>query len=347
LKRFEIRPGDVLVNWVPLYHGLGLVRFIFCPLFFGCPVHFVQPTIAHLQTWLKTIARVRGTITGAPDFAFRAANEIVNPDGLDLSSLRFAISSGEAIRFETIQRFEKKFGLPGVIRPVYGLSESNGVTGVAPGEPLRTDAAGNVCCGKPVHGMELEVVDENGIAQPAGKPGEIRLRGPQVFTGFENEEATRKKLRDGWLYTGDMGTRDGEGNLYVVGRVRSLIKRGGAMLAPRDVELPAERVAGVVGSAAFGVVRNALLGSEDVILAAEIGEKEIASEIERARIAREITEQISHALGFGPTEIVLVPAQKIPRTSNGKVRHEEVKRLFSAGDFTRSEAFVFGRGSAG
>ena len=134
-QSLNVQANDVFVSWAPMYYGLGLLRFVFGPMYFGCPCHFVQPSMANLRRWLETIGNAGATITGGPDYGFRVAAATVDPQGIDLSSLRFAICSGEPIRRETIEQFEDRFGVPGVIRPGYGLSEANGVCVLAPGAP--------------------------------------------------------------------------------------------------------------------------------------------------------------------------------------------------------------------
>lgn len=329
--RLQIQPADVLVNWAPLYHGLGLMRFLFGGLYFGCPVYLVSPALLHLRRWLETITRVRATITGAPDFGYRVAAELVKPEGIDLSSLRYAMNSGEPIRPTTIERFEHKFGVPGVIRPGYGLSEANGVTNMAAGEALRVDATGNISCGRAADGLQLEIVDEQGNRASPGMPGEIRLSGEQVFAGYcDDEAATREKLRDGWLYTGDIGHLDSDGHLYIRGRKRAIIKRGGAMIVPRDIEEPAERVRGVLAAAAIGVDRSSL-GIEDLVVVVEVEPEHAQAEFERQRVLQEVVEAISRARGLTPNVVNVVPRGTIPRTPNGKLRHEELKRIFLEG----------------
>lgn len=330
-ERLQIRPDDVLVNWAPLYHGLGLMRFMLGGLYFGCPVYLVSPALLQLRRWLETITRVRATVTGAPDFGYRMAAELVKPEGLDLRSLRYAMNSGEPIRRSTIERFEEKFGVPGVIRPGYGLSEANGVSNMASGEPLRTDAAGNLSCGRAADGLRLEIVDDQGQSQPPGTAGEIRLSGDHVFAGYcDDQAATLEKLRDGWLYTGDMGHLDPDGHLYIQGRRRALIKRGGAMIVPRDVEEPAEQVAGVLAAGAIGVDRS-LLGIEDIVVIVEVALGLAESESVRIQIMREVSDAISKSRGLTPNAVVVVPRETIPRTPNGKLRHEELKRLYVNG----------------
>jgi acyl-CoA synthetase (AMP-forming)/AMP-acid ligase II len=331
-QRLQIRPDDVLVNWAPLYHGLGLMRFLFGGIYFGCPVHLVRPELLHLRRWLETMTRVRATITGAPDFGYRVAAELVKPDGIDLGSLRYAMNSGEPIRPTTIQKFEQKFGVQNVIRPGYGLSEANGVTNLAPDEPAIVDEAGNVCCGRPADGLILEIVDADGRSQPPGAAGEIRLSGEQVFAGYcDDETATREKLKNGWLYTGDIGYLDVQGRLYVLGRKRSIIKRGGAMIVPRDIEEPAEKVSGVLAAAAIGVDRSSL-GIEDVVVIIEVEPEHAAAESEWRRIQQEVIGKIVQSRGLTPNVVGIVPRGAMPRTPNGKLRHEELKRQYVEGN---------------
>jgi acyl-CoA synthetase (AMP-forming)/AMP-acid ligase II len=316
----EIHPGDVLVSWVPPWHDLGLLRFVLGPVYFGVPCHLVTPAIRTLPLWLETAARVRATILGAPDFAYRLALRMVDPRGLDLSALRYATNGGEPVRQSTILSFEERFGVPGAIRPGYGLAEATlGVTCLRPGEPLRTDARGNVSCGRPLPGVEVRIDGGEG-----GAAGEILVRGPAVFAGyFEAEEATGEALRDGWLHTGDVGTLDSEGHLYVLGRERALIKRGGAPLAPRELEEPAGRVPGVRLAAAVGLPPPPGGATEEIVVAVEADPMAVA---EASRLAAAVAAAIESAVGFAPDRVLVLEPRTIPRTSNGKVRHRELRR---------------------
>lgn len=322
VEAIEPRPSDVLVGWVPLHHDLGLVRFVFSPVRFGCPAHLVAPSMSTLRLWLETIARERGTITGAPDFVYRAAARLVDPAGLDLSSLRYATNGGEAVRRSTIEAFERRFATGGAIRPGYGLAEATlGVTGTRPGESVETDAAGAVSCGRALPQVEVRI----------GPDGEILARGPNVFAGyFGDEAATREVLRDGWLHTGDIGALDAEGRLFVKGRRRALIKRAGALVAPREVEEAADRVPGVRFSAAVGV-ESSPGGTEDVVIVAEVKPEDAATGAARERLSRAIADEVVRALGFPPREVRLVAPRAIPRTANGKIRYDELRALVRGG----------------
>ncbi|HYG62168.1 MAG TPA: AMP-binding protein, partial [Thermoanaerobaculia bacterium] len=330
-----IGPDDVLVGWVPPWHDLGLLRFVLGPVYFGAPCHLVTPAIRTLPLWLRTASDVRATIVGAPDFAYRLATRLVDPAGLDLSALRYATNGGEPVRRSTIAAFEERFGVPGVIRPGYGLAEATlGVTGLLPGEPLRVDERGNVSCGRPLPGVEVRVAREEG---DAGDTGEILVRGPAVFAGyFDAEEATREALRDGWLHTGDMGRLDADGHLYVLGRRRALLKRGGAPLAPRELEEAVEGVPGLRAAAAVGLPPAPGAATEEIVLAVEA---DPASE--PRRLAAAVAGAVEAALGFAPDRVMVLAPRTLPRTANGKVRHQVLRDELVEGGLERRGAVLF------
>jgi len=324
----DIGPRDVLVSWVPPWHDLGLLRFVLGPVFFGATCHLVTPAIRTLPAWLETAAAVRATILGAPDFAYRLAVRLVAPTGLDLSSLRYATNGGEPVRQSTIAAFEGRFGVPGVIRPGYGLAEATlGVTCLRPGEPLRVDDRGNVSCGRPFPGVEVRIDAE----------GEILVRGPAVFAGyFEAEEASREALRDGWLHTGDMGGLDADGHLYVLGRKRALIKRGGVPLAPRELE---EAVAGLPGlrvAAAVGLPPVSDAATEEIVLAVEADPGTALPELAAA-----VAVAVEETVGFAPDRVVVLAPRTLPRTANGKIRHQVLRSALIDGELARRGAVLF------
>jgi acyl-CoA synthetase (AMP-forming)/AMP-acid ligase II len=322
----------VLVSWVPPWHDLGLVRFILGPVYCGAPCHLVQPAIRTIPLWLETASRVRATLLGAPDFAYRLAVRLAEPRGLDLSALRYATNGGEPVRRSTIIAFEERFGVPGVVRPGYGLAEATlGVTVLRPDEPLRVDDRGNVSCGRPFPEVEVRIAPE------AGDVGEILVRGPAVFAGyFEAEEATAEVLREGWLHTGDIGRLDADGHLYVLGRKRALLKRGGVPLAPRELEEAAQSVPGVRIAAAVGLPPSPAAATEEIVVAAEIDPA-----LSLPSLAEALVEAVEKAVGFAPDGVVLLAPRTLPRTANGKIRHRHLRDLLLAGDLERGGAVLF------
>jgi acyl-CoA synthetase (AMP-forming)/AMP-acid ligase II len=329
--RVPVGHGDVFVNWLPLYHNMGLIRAVCGTPVLGWACHLVPPGLDTLRAWLDTVSRVGGTVTSSSDFGFRTAAQLVDPGGLDLASLRVAFSGGERVRASTIDQFERRFNVPGVILPSYGLSEATlGVTCAAPGEPIRQDGVGRVSCGRPYDGLEIRIVGSQGSDAPTGEPGEIAVGGPTLFAGyFDDEPATRAVLREGWLHTGDQGAVGADGHLYVHARTRALIKHAGVTIVPNEVEEAAERIAGIGRSAAIGVAAG---GDDDerLVVVAEMHREHPAPDDGRGKSA-EIAREIRRAIGIAPERVLVVPPGTIPLTDNGKIRYPELRRLVEAG----------------
>jgi acyl-CoA synthetase (AMP-forming)/AMP-acid ligase II len=337
-EMLEVGPRDVLVSWVPPWHDLGLLRFVLGPVFFGVSCHLVPPAVRTLPLWLQTASEVRATVLGAPDFAWRLASRLVGPAGLDLSSLRYATNGGEPVRRSTIVAFEERFGVPGVIRPGYGLAEATlGVTCLRHGEPLRVDELGNVSCGRPLPGIEVRIEQD----EKAGGTGEILVRGDAVFAGYfpgeagDMKEASDEVLRDGWLHTGDVGRLDADGHLYVLGRLRAMLKRGGAPMAPREVEEAAADVPGLRLVAAVGLPPGPAAATEEIVVAVEADPA-----AEPSRLAANVAAAVEAALGFAPDQIVVLAPRTLPRTANGKIRHPELRRELIDGGLERRGAIL-------
>jgi fatty-acyl-CoA synthase len=314
---------DVLVDWVPPWHDYGLVRFVIGGVAHGAPCHIVEPAVKTIPEWLATVGRVRGTITGAPDFAYRLALRMVDPATVDLGSLRNSGNGGEPVRLSSVAGFEEAFGVPDALRPGYGLAEATlGVTATSPGQPHRTDARGNFALGPPRAGIDLRVDGD------LDSPGEILLRGEAIFAGyFDAPEDTAAALdAGGWLHTGDVGYFE-DGNLYVLGRRRAMIKRGGAVIAPRELEEVAEDVEGVRIAVAVGLPDAAGL-TETPVLAVEHAS---AGSADASRVAGAVSSAVAAALGFAPARIAVTPPRTIPRTENGKIRHGRLREMLMEG----------------
>jgi acyl-CoA synthetase (AMP-forming)/AMP-acid ligase II len=318
-----IGDGDVSVSWVPPWHDLGLVSYMIRPVYEGTPCHIVEPTVRAIPEWLATVSAVRATLTGAPDFALRLAARLVDPETVDLGSLRVVTDGGEAVRASTIDRFRSRFSLGDIISPGYGLAEATlAVSTRRYREPLAVDARGNVSCGPPLPGLEVRAGTHPDIAE------EIRVRGETVFAGyFDDEDMSRSVLRDGWLHTGDLGYRAADGQLYVLGRTRAIIKRGGATIAPRELEEAAQEVAGVSVAAAVGL-GSASAGGEEIVIVAEV--KDLAPGAVAA-LAVAVATSIRGTTGHSPARVHIVPGRTIPRTANGKLRYGSLKEAVATG----------------
>lgn len=320
---------EVFLSWAPLFHDLGLVGYVFLPLYVGCPTYLLPPHMKSLGVWLQTASRVKATVTSGPDFGYRIVTRSVKPEGLDLSSLRMTGSGGEPVRLDTIQRFEKRFGLKNTSVGGYGQAESVMCISMGlPGEPVRTDDTGNVANGRVLPELEVRIVSEEGEVLPSGQVGEITVRGVSVFPGYlDDEEATRQTVRDGWLYTGDNGYLDAEGYLFILGRKKALIKRGGSFISPREVEMAADQVPGVRYTVAIGVAGSSSVASEDLVVLAEVQPEAVETDEQKNAVAEAIADAVDRDTGHAPADVILLKPRTIPRTGNGKIRYTYLKEL--------------------
>jgi long-chain acyl-CoA synthetase len=166
----------------------------------------------------------------------------------DLSSVRLAISGAAPLPREVLVGFRDRFGI--TIWEGYGLTESApAVTTNALGPEARPNSIG-----LPLPGLEIRLVDESGEETEEGDPGEIWVRGPNIFAGYWNRpDETALVLEHGWLKTGDVAYRDEDGYLYIVDRKKDLIIVSGFNVFPKEVEDALERHPGVEEAAAVGI----------------------------------------------------------------------------------------------
>ena len=154
-------------------------------------------------------------------------------DRYDVSSLRIAISGGASIPGPVLDAFEKRFGV--LILEGYGLTETASTTTFN----ISVDQRRVYSVGKPIWGTQTEIWDEQGHPLPPGRDhiGEVVTRGLHVMKGYLNApEATAAAFAGGWFHTGDLGYFDEDGFLFIVGRIKELIIRGGYNVYPAEIE---------------------------------------------------------------------------------------------------------------
>ncbi|MBE2252892.1 MAG: AMP-binding protein [Myxococcus sp.] len=331
----SLGPLDVGVSWLPFFHDMGLVGVVLTSLAANFPVHVLQPGefLLRPSRWLELASRVQATMTVAPNFAYELVLRRVRaPKELDLSRLRAMLNGSEPVHRATIERFEAAyapFGLrPGAVLPVYGLAENVlGVSFQGPGatdEDLRLDGRVVPSVGAPLRGLEVAVRDEAGAIVDEGVEGEVTVRGPTLMTGyFDDEAATARALRDGWLFTGDRGVLLG-GRLYLTGREKELIIKLGRKFHPADVE---RIVADVADPPPNGVVAFSVDDHET-------HQESLVVVVEQRRASEEglvdrIRGRVSAELGVMVDRVELVGAGALPRTTSGKLRRKECTARFS------------------
>jgi long-chain acyl-CoA synthetase len=246
---FGFRDDDIGVAVLPLFHVFGLSSVLNTAVRFGGTLVLLprfEPDAV-----LDAIARYRCTIfSGVPTMYYGLLR--ADLAGRDLTSLRVGISGGAAIPGEVIRAFEEKF--PGVvILEGYGLSETASTTTFN----ISAEQRKVLSVGRPIWGVEVRVVDEQGKPLPPGPEhiGEIVIRGHNVMKGYYgNPAATAEAFRGGWFHTGDLAYADSGGYLFIVDRKKDMLIRGGYNVYPREVEEvlfthPAVAEAAVIGKA--------------------------------------------------------------------------------------------------
>ena len=335
-------PSDVFAGTIPLHHNFGLVRFVWAPVHAGASCHLATSSAGGVFLWLALMTHNKATTTAGPDFLYRAAARRGDPTLANLRALRVASNGGEAVHLDTIEAFERHFGVLGTVRPGYGLTEATlGVCTMAPGLPLRSLDDGTVSCGRPMPGVEVRVANEDGVELRRGTRGALLVRGPSVFAGYLGDpEGTRDVLRDGWLWTGDEAAMDADGFVYVTGRQRALIKRAGSPVLPASIERAVDQLIDVERSAAVGVPDRAA-GTERIVVLAEVRDPALASRAAAAKaVARSIAAAAQAASGHQPGEIILVSPGTLPRTGSGKIKHAELRGIVERGEVERRLAVI-------
>ena len=238
---------DVELGLSPLFHSSTLGRMITC-FFVGAT--FVTSRQFHPETAMELIARNRVTSVTQTPTMYAALGNLTGADRYDTGSVRRVVS-GAAPLFPSLRKDLSRL-FPGAgIFDLYGLTEAApGVSILTPHDPPeKMDSVG-----RPMVSVRIRIVDDCGDAVPVGECGEILCKGPNVMKGYyNNEEATAAALKDGWLHTGDTGRIDADGYLYLTGRKKEMIIRGGEKICPADVERVLHTHPAVAEAAVIGV----------------------------------------------------------------------------------------------
>jgi acyl-CoA synthetase (AMP-forming)/AMP-acid ligase II len=325
---------------------MGLIGCAFTPPLMGTPIWLLPPDLRNPRQWLALITEIGATFTVSPDFGYRnCVRNVRDTTGLDLNSLKAALSGAEPVRLSTIEAFESHFGLKQVIAPCYGLAEATLAVAICRrGAPLRLDASRRfVSVGQPCPGVAVRILaprDEGTAERAVGVEGEICVKSSGVMRGYYNNpgETAKVLMSGGWLRTGDLGFLDAEGFLYVTGRLKDLIILGGVNLIPTDIEELVDRVDGIRYSAAVGI-DSERTGTQRLHVVAEV-RNESASPDDYHRLVREITSRVHKAHGHRPARVLLVRASTIPKTSSGKIQRSRLAQMIQDGEL--GEHAVYG-----
>jgi acyl-CoA synthetase (AMP-forming)/AMP-acid ligase II len=353
-------PQDISLSWMPLTHDLGLIGFHLTMIVFGINQHIMATEVFSRRPllWLQKAHEKRATLLSSPNFGYKHYLKMYETRAdheLDLSCVRIIMNGAEPISVALCHEFLQAMAKHGLKRNTiytcYGLAEAAlGVSmpkpggefeylevdrnHLSPGDKIRPvdasspDAVRFVIEGPPLDRCQARSGDAAGKDAGEEVVGEIQIRGPNVTAGYYNDEASNRELytADSWLKTGDLGFLY-RGQVVVTGRLKDIIFANGQNFYPHDIEAIALVCEGLeLGKiAVLGVRRND--EDHDDVLVCIVFRGELRDFMPLARKVRLI---INEQTGLDVTHVL--PVQRIPKTTSGKVQ-----RRFFADGYLRGE----------
>ena len=303
-----------MIITVPLFHVTGLNGQLLPSLRNGRKVVAMYKWEA--EKALAIIEREKVThFSGVPSMAYELVNS-PNYDKYDLSSLRSIGGGGAAMTPKHSQRIAEKSRNQARASAAYAMTETNGLGASNAGENLQQRPTS---CGRALQPLvEIKVVDASGSSLSAGATGEICIKGPMTFTCYWNRpEDTADTLRDGWVHTGDLGHMDEDGFVYITGRAKEMIIRGGENIGCQEVEAALYENAKVAECAVFGVPDDRLGETVAAVVMVKPGELLTIGDIQS-----HVAERLAR---FKVPQYVVLRETQLARTASGKIFKKEIR----------------------
>lgn len=309
--RLHILPADRFLTVLPLFHAFAATVCMNLCLAAGSASVLLE-NFAPART-LETMAAHKITIAPAVPAIFHALLALPGGREYDTSSLRILISGGAPLPAPTLTALEQRFGVP--VLEGDGPTECSPVTSVNPLDGPRK--VGSV--GPALPGIEVAIWNERDQPVETDEVGEIVVRGDNVMLGYLNQpDATREAMMNGWYHTGDLGTMDADGYIFIVDRKKDMIITAGLNVYPREVEETLLSHAGVADAAVVGQP-DAFRGEN--VLAVVVRKSGV--EGEALVSGRELIRYCRERLANYKTPRRILFRDTLPRGATGKV----VKRL--------------------
>jgi len=309
---FQQTDKDVVMLFaLPLYHAFGLVIILLTSLSRGSTV-VMLPGLS-INSLMETIEKERATIFMGVPYAFALAVNMAEKERIkhDLSCLRLCVSGASALPISIMKRFKQHYGFD--IAQLWGLTEAVAHVTCQPVDG--TGKPGSV--GRALPGWEMKIVNDSGRELPLNQPGEIIVRGPVMKGYYANPEATAETIKDGWLYTGDIGKIDQDGELFILGLKKEMILVKGQNIYPIDIEAVLHTHPKVAEAAVVGIPDE--IRGEKIRAVVSLKAGEAATEGELQDFCRQ------HLANYKvPKQIMIMDS--LPKTAAGKIHKEDLKR---------------------
>jgi long-chain acyl-CoA synthetase len=314
-RAIKVNNNDRFILFLPMFHALTFTVCVLLPIY---RLNFVRimKSVLPFSNIIKSLVFDRITIFVAIPQVFNVLSMRKIPKiALWLLNVRVCVSGAAPLPGEVLKRFEKRFNIP--LLEGYGLSEASPVVSVNPLDAERKPGS----VGLALPGVTTAIMDESGEKLKTGEEGEIAVSGPNVMKGYLNKpEDTAATLKDGWLYTGDIGRIDEQGYIYILDRKKDLIIVNGMNLYPREVEDVLYKNPVVEDAAVVGIKDET--HGEIPIGVIKLKEGRASTEVEMRQFCRKhlANFKVPHRFEFWPD---------LPRTGTGKILKREIKRILN------------------
>lgn len=319
-RAYKMTDKDRFLLFLPMFHIYSFEVCIMFPTYLGSSVVILE-SVMDLKTkkFRDILVFKRPTVMAAVPTVYSALAKANIPKWFIklLYPIKIHLSSGSGLPVDIYKKFEKKYGRPLV--EGYGLSEASPVVA---GNTLDAPRAGTV--GKALKGVEVRIVDKDDMEVPRGEVGEIIAKGPNIMQGYwKMPKETSEAIKNGWFFTGDLGTMDKDGYITIVDRKKDLILVKGMNVYPREIEEHIHNIKGVEAAAVISVPDD---DGDEVILAyikkdpdINITEKEVKAYLKR------------NIANFKVPKYVYFP-EELPLTTIGKILKRKLKEMVLKGE---------------
>lgn len=322
-KFLKLRPNDACLNVMPLFHVHGLVAALLASITAGariiCTPGFVAPEFFNWMsecrpTWYTAVPTIhQSVLKRAPQ----------NSSIIAASSLRFIRSCSSPLSPNTMRELEGLFKIP--VIEAYGMTEASHQIASNPLPPRRRKS-GSVGLAT---GTKIAIMDDAGAFVPDGETGEIVIQGENVIESYENNpEANRNGFTDGWFRTGDQGFLDTSKYLFITGRLKEIINRGGEKISPREIDDILLEHPAVSQAIAFAVPDPQM--GEDIAAAVVLKDNQEASE-------RELQDFAATRLADFKIPRRLLFVKEIPKGPTGKPQRIQLAKTLGVSFESKSE----------
>jgi len=308
----ELTAQDRCLNLKPMYHGAGIATMLAALAVGGSVVCPPLPDIGPFFSWLEKFRPSWFAGTPATHHALLSRARGYR-DTIIRCPLRFIRSGTAPLTPNVLRELEHVFGAP--VLDAYGMTETGEICcAPLPPRPRKVGSVGLTV------GPEVAIMDETGTPVPRGSVGEVVVRGASVIHGYEDApQANAEAFREGWFRTGDLGVLDADGYLFIKGRLKDLINRGGQKVSPREVEEALRSHSAVTEAVAFPVPHPTL--GQDLVAVVVLHSGIHATELDLREFAAH------HLADFKvPSRVLMV--DEIPKGTAGKIRRQSLAEHF-------------------